>query len=662
MTHQNMLQAKILIVDDYVDEIRILSEELQPDYQVYAATDGEQALARVASNPPDLILLDVEMPGMNGHDVCRRLKADKATKEIPIIFITAKDDDDDEAEGLALGAVDYITKPFRIGVVRARMKTILKLKSEIDLRKALAEDLRKLNNELETKVEEQVARLHIADEEIRESEELLRIILLNILDLVFMTDDDSNFTFLCSNMPHIIGYSVDELWTMGNATKLIGDAGSVTEALGKKGTIHDIEKTIVDKKGEARAFLINVRSVSIGNSTQLWTCREITHRKKLEDQLRQAYKMEAIGTLAGGIAHDFNNILTAIVGYAEISRDSVNDASPLKKYLSRVLEASTRAKELVNQILMFSRETEKELKPMIISLPVKEALQLIRASVPTTIDIEQNIQTKATVMADPTQIHQLVMNLCTNAAHAMRKNGGKMTVRLTDEMIHDEHRDQYPDLSPGTYIKLSVSDTGHGIPSHLINRIFDPFFSTKEKGEGTGMGLSVVHGIVKNHGGAITVASERDKGAAFEIMLPSIKEMPAEDRQPHDVIIPGGSETILLIDDEQMIVDVGTFMLESQGYRVLSCTAPIQALELFKENPEKFDLIVTDMTMPKMTGLDLAHAILQIRPDIPIIMCTGFSEDLTEETASDLGISEIIYKPILNRDMTEKVRKVLDRP
>jgi signal transduction histidine kinase/ActR/RegA family two-component response regulator len=461
-------------------------------------------------------------------------------------------------------------------------------------------------------------------------------------------------------MPHIIGYSKEELQAMGNVSKLIGDAKSVTKKLTQKGTIQNIEKIIVDNSGEDRVFLINVRSVSIGNSTQLWTCREITHRKKLEDRLRQAYKMEAIGTLAGGIAHDFNNILTAIVGYSEISKDSVDDASPLKKYLSRVLEASSRAKDLVNQILMFSRETEQEFKPMMISIPVKEALQLIRASVPTTIDIDQNIQTTAAVMADTTQIHQLVMNLCTNAAHAMRKNGGTMTIHLTDEMICPEHIAKYPDLLPGSYVKLLVSDTGHGIPSHQINRIFDPFYSTKEKGEGTGMGLSVVHGIVNNHSGAIHVHSERDHGATFEIMLPSLKEMPTEDVEPLDVIIPGGNETILLIDDEQMIVDVGTFMLESQGYFVVSCTSPIQALELFNDNPDKFDLVVTDMTMPKMTGLHLAQAILEIRSDIPIIMCTGFSEDLSEEAAGDLGICEIIYKPILKRDMTDKVRQVLD--
>lgn len=660
MTRQNMPKAKILIVDDYPGEIQILSQELQPDYEVYAAKDGAQALERIASNSPDLILLDVVMPGMSGHDVCRVLKADKATADIPIIFITAKGEAHDETEGLALGAVDYITKPFRLGVVRARVETILKLKSEIDLRKELTEDLRRLNNELESKVEEQVTKLRVADEEIRASEELLRIVLENILDLLFMTDDDKNFTFICSNMAHLIGYSKEELQAMGSVTKLIGDAGAVTKKLAQKGTIQNIEKIIVDKNGEERVFLINVKSVSIGNSTQLWTCREITHRKKLEERLRQAYKMEAIGTLAGGIAHDFNNILTAIVGYSEISKDSVDEASPLKQYLSHVLEASSRAKELVNQILMFSRETEQEFKPMMISIPVKEALKLIRASVPTTIDINQNIQTKSAVMADPTQIHQLVMNLCTNASHAMRKNGGTMTIHLTDDVIRHEHMTQYPDLSPGPYVKLVVSDTGHGIPSHQLNRIFDPFFSTKEKGEGTGMGLSVVHGIVKNHGGVINVYSEKDNGATFEIMLPSLNEMQAEDEEPLDVTIPGGSETILFIDDEQMIVDVGTFMLESQGYLVVSCTAPMQALELFKDNPDKYDLIVTDMTMPKMTGLDLAQKILKIRPDMPIIMCTGFSEDLSEETAGDLGISEIIYKPILKRDMTDKVRKALD--
>ena len=663
MKENDTMMAKILIVDDYADDIRILSEELQPDCQVFAASNGQQALDRVAANPPDLILLDVVMEGMSGHDVCRKLKADSATRHIPIIFITAKGDEQDETEGFALGAVDFISKPFCLSVVRARVETILKLKKEMDLREKLANDLKLLNEELETKVEEQVAKLRVADNEIRSSEELLRIIFENILDLVFMTDDAGDFTYISSNIPHVIGYSMEELQGMGNVSELVSDIREHSKELEHNETVEGIEQVIVDKSGRARVFLINVKSVSIRDSTRLWTCREITQRKKLEDRLRHAYKMEAIGTLAGGIAHDFNNILSAIVGYTEISKDSIECGMPVPPgYLDRVLEASSRAKDLVHQILMFSRETEKELKPVKISIPVEEALRLIRASIPTTIEIHKSIQSDAAVMTDPTQIHQLVMNLCTNAAHAMQKTGGVLTINLIDDdVVTPLDLEQHPELSCGNYVKLSVSDTGHGIPSKLIDRIFDPFFSTKEKGEGTGMGLSVVHGIVKQHNGTIQVNSQSDKGTTFEIFLPSLIGAPKESTDPQGEVLPVGTEAILYIDDEKMIVDIGQSMLESLGYHVVTRTAVREALALIRERPFEFDLVISDFTMPKMTGLHLAQKIFEIRPEMPIIICTGFSEEITEETAANLGIAGFIYKPILMRDMAEKVRNVLDQ-
>jgi CheY-like chemotaxis protein/two-component sensor histidine kinase len=332
----------------------------------------------------------------------------------------------------------------------------------------------------------------------------------------------------------------------------------------------------------------------------------------------------------------------------------------LEQYLARVLEASSRAKDLVNQILMFSRETEQELKPVNISLPIKEALRLIRASVPTTIEIFQEIQNETAVLADTTQIHQLVMNLCTNAAHAMRDKGGTLTINLKDEEITSDQLSKYPDLSTGSYVKLTISDTGHGIPSHVIDRIFDPFFTTKEKGEGTGMGLSVVHGIIKNHGGAIYVTSQVDEGTTFNIFLPSLERRFAKRKEQLRKLIPRGYETILLIDDEEMIVDIVKSMLENLGYKIFGKTAPLQALEMFQEEPDKFDLIVTDMTMPKMTGLDLAKRFHELRPDIPILLCTGFGVDIAQETAASHGIEGIIFKPILMRDMAEKIRTVLD--
>ena len=406
---QDLTKYTILIVDDSVLDIRILFEGLQSDYEVLVATNGEEALKRVVANPPDLILLDVVMPGMGGHAVCRALKADQTTCHIPIIFITGKSEEQDEAEGFELGAADYITKPYRPAVVRARVASVLNLKREMDFSAKLAQELKLLNEQLEDKVDAQVAQLREAHEKVKASEELLGVILENIMDPVFITDDDGHFIYICSNVPLILGYPMNELQAMDNISALVGDSLFSREELAQSGEIRNIESTIVDKSGQGRMYLITVKRVAIHNGTILWTCRDIQDRKELENRLRQAYKMEAIGTLAGGIAHDFNNILSAITGYTEISKSIVEQESQVSDYLSQVLEASGRAKELINQILMFSRETEQALKPLRVAVPVKEALRLIRASVPATIEIRSEIQSEASALADPTQVHQIVM-------------------------------------------------------------------------------------------------------------------------------------------------------------------------------------------------------------------------------------------------------------
>lgn len=387
---------------------------------------------------------------------------------------------------------------------------------------------------------------------------------------------------------------------------------------------------------------------------------DITERKKFEEHLRQVQKMEAIGQLAGGIAHDFNNILSAITGYTELSRSVLAPDSQASEYLSQVLEASQRAKELINQILMFSRETAQELRPIQISYPVKEALKLIRASVPATIELRSKILSTASALADPTQIHQIVMNLCTNAAQAMQKKGRLLEVDLTDITVDqkDSCKD-YPDAKPGQYIRLTVSDQGHGIEARYIHRIFDPFFTTKKIGEGTGMGLSVVHGIVKSYGGFLYAHSQLGEGSTFEILIPAQKYAAAREATL-ETPIPRGNESVLFVDDETMIVDVVKKMLELLGYHVIARTSAIEALEAFKSNPDSFDLVITDLTMPKMSGLDLAERILQIRPDFPIVLCTGFEMAMDKEKISGHGLQDIIYKPILRRDMATVVRKTLD--
>lgn len=380
----------------------------------------------------------------------------------------------------------------------------------------------------------------------------------------------------------------------------------------------------------------------------------------LQEQLIKAQKMEAIGTLAGGIAHDFNNILAAIIGFTEISLRYAPQESKLNDNLHRVLNASIRASDLVKQILTFSRQTDREIKPVLIKSITKEALKLIRASLPSTIEIEQNFQSESPVLADPTQIHQIIMNLCTNSAHAMQETGGKMRVNLTDVTLGKEFTEAYTDIDPGFFIKLSVSDSGSGMSPEIQNRIFDPFFTTKQPGQGTGLGLSVVHGIVKDSGGLITVESKPGQGTHVHVFLP-IVETEADEKVVTLAPLPTGTERILLVDDEPNQVDFGKQALELLGYSVSAITSSTKALEVFRSNPKAYDLVITDMTMPKMTGDRLAKEILAIRPDMPIIISTGYSERIMPDTINALGIMELIMKPAVIEEIATTVRRVLDQ-
>lgn len=402
-----------------------------------------------------------------------------------------------------------------------------------------------------------------------------------------------------------------------------------------------------------------------GRIVRLEVATDITDRKKIEEekvklqsQLQQSQKMEAIGTLAGGIAHDFNNILSAIIGYAELSKMTLYQNSEMTNYMEEILKAGNRAKDLVKQILTFSRQTDQERKPVSLKLIVKEVLKLIRASLPSTIEIRHQIKSESLVMGDPTQIHQILMNLCTNAGHAMLENGGLLEVELDDMELDAKLAHRYQNLIPGKYIKLTVSDTGCGIPLEIQERIFEPFYTTKAQNEGTGMGLAVVHGIVKSSGGTVQVFSERGEGASFKVFLPAVEQTLAPEEIPET--LPEGKEHILFVDDEPALIDIGKGMLNNLGYNVTARTNPIEALELFRARPERFDLLITDMTMPNMTGEKLAREIISLRPDLPAILCTGFSAGMTEEKATRMGINGYLMKPIILFEMAKLVRKLLD--
>ncbi len=419
----------------------------------------------------------------------------------------------------------------------------------------------------------------------------------------------------------------------------------------KDGVFYDAEVTasgVRDKSGE----LINYVCIY----------RDVTREAELKRELHHAQKMEAIGELAGGIAHDFNNILGVIIGYTELSLLRVSEKSPVRGNLERVLKAASRASDVVKQILAFSRNSEQERKPVQIVPIVREALGLLRSSLPSTIRIKQDLKVNpenGIVLADPTQIHQVLMNLCTNAAHAMRAKGGTLSVRISEAKevsVDPEH----PDLNGGPYISLSVSDTGIGMDAAVMERIFDPYFTTKVQGEGTGLGLSVVQGIVKSHEGKITVSSTPGQGTTFRIFLPKILEQVEADAQDAEQIPPTGSGRILFVDDEQALADLGKEMLESLGYQVTALTSSRHALETFRACPDEFDLVITDMTMPDLTGRDLAKQVMEIRADIPVVLCTGFSDQINANQAQGAGICDFVMKPYVCATLAKSIRKLLN--
>jgi two-component system, cell cycle sensor histidine kinase and response regulator CckA len=395
--------------------------------------------------------------------------------------------------------------------------------------------------------------------------------------------------------------------------------------------------------------------------------RDITEEKErekekaiMESNFRHAQRMEALGTLAGGIAHDFNNILSAIMGYTELTQLESLGNLKIQSYLSHLQEAGNRAKHLVQQILSFTRQGVSEKHPIDIRKVVGEALNLIRATVPSTIEIFQNIgENIGIVFADETQIHQVVMNLCTNSYQAMKKEGGRLEVDLLPVIITDKDALNYPDMNPGPYLKLAITDTGCGMEPDKVSKIFDPYFTTKPVGEGTGLGLSTVHGIIKDHGGIIKVYSELDKGTTFQIFLPV-----ADAEAYHSIIsegpLPKGNETILYVDDEKFILDVGNELLTGLGYAVETRASSIDAYEAFRINPMKYDLVISDMTMPKLTGANLALKILEIRPDMPMILCTGFSTRLNADRLKKIGVKTILMKPVTLNELAVTVRRVLD--
>ena len=510
-----------------------------------------------------------------------------------------------------------------------------------------------------------------AEKALRAGKEQYRELVENINDVVYSTDAAGILTYISPVIESVTGYRPEEVIGEHFITFIYKEdvemmTAEFNELIG--GVIKLSEFRIVDKFGKSiwvrtssrpifdKETFVGMQGILADITVQK---RAEEDRKKFESKLIQAQKMESIGTLAGGIAHDFNNILSAIIGFTELAIDKAVEGEVALEDLQEVLRAGVRAKDLVKQILTFSRQSEQELRPAQVNIIAKEVLKLLRSSLPVTIEIRENIQSDSLVMADPAQIHQVLMNLCTNAGHAMQEKGGILKIDLADVRLDSEFASKHPGIKPGTFLRLTLSDTGHGMPPDIMDRIFDPFFTTKEKGEGTGLGLAVVHGIVNSLKGIITAYSDPEKGTTFNIFLPVMEREAMREKSVEKSLLTG-TERILFIDDEPPLLDLGKKILESLGYKVEIRSSAVEALELFKAHPERFDLVITDMTMPKMTGEQLSEQMMAVRPDIPVILCTGFSAKMDEKKARAMGLRAFVFKPILKRDIAEAIRKVLD--
>lgn len=523
------------------------------------------------------------------------------------------------------------------------------------------------NASLPQRLEREQCRRQQVEEALRESEAHYQAVMESAFQGVGILQ---NHLLQCVNpaLVHMFGYARQE--------EMLGQAFSQLVVPSDRPRLHAYEALVVGgilppKRCELQGIRQNGLPLWFelrmhptlwqGQRAFLIALLDTTEQRRLERQIRQAQKLEAIGALAGGIAHDFNNLLAAILGYTELALDHISEQSPAWGRLRRVLTAGERAKELVRQILAFSRQNEQQRQPVQLRLIVKEVLKLMRASLPVTIEIRQCLDsTIAPVLADPTQMHQILMNLCINAEHSMRGKGGILEINL-DEIRNIETECPVPrSLPPGRYVRLTVRDTGHGMEPDVLERIFDPFFTTKENGEGTGMGLAIVQGIVVNHGGAITVSSTAGQGTSFHLYLPLFEKY-AEAEIPIEEAVPGGKECILLVDDEEPLARLGQAMLMRLGYQAVVSTNSVEALEIFRAAPQKFDLVITDYTMPVMTGEELVKELRHLRPNIPIILYTGFSHMMNAEKAHALGINAFLLKPLLLRDLGMAIRRALER-
>ncbi|MFZ5573330.1 MAG: response regulator [Thermodesulfobacteriota bacterium] len=664
------------IDDDPVIRKSICSYLEDCGFRVIQAENGLRGLELFDREKPDIVLLDLRMPGMNGFQVLEELT--KRTTETPVIVISGTGEIQEVIDALRKGAWDYVTKPIHDMLILEHVISNALTKA------GLLVENREYREHLEEQILQRTARLNERSKALEEANQRLetemterqaaekeRLYLATAIeqaaDGILITEKNGTIRYLNPAFERMTGYSQQE--AKGRSYKILKNKSypesfyrNVWQEInaGRTWKGHMVSPREAAPPRELEVSISPVRDKDDNIISFVSVNRDVTQELQLEKQLIQAQKMEAIATLTGGIAHDFNNILSAIMGYTQLAMGRASLDEKMRGYCEKVIMAGNRARDLIGQILSFSRQSPQESKKVHIKFIVKEVMKLLKVTLPANIEIRLSISaTRDAVLADPTQIHQVLMNLCTNAAYAMRMKGGALTVALKEVRLDREEATR-KELNEGNYLRLTVADTGQGIPPEDIHKIFDPYFTTKGPGKGTGLGLSVTRNIIKKLCGSIGVESQPGRGTCFTVLFPQADTVMEEGASAKPEKLPVGNERILFIDDEEFLVDVGKELLEQLGYDVLAKTSSLDALELFLAAPRSFDLIITDHSMPKITGIELIKRVHLVRPDIPVILCSGFPETIPTEKLPELGVRELMVKPFTIADLALSVRRALD--
>ncbi len=682
--------TRVLVVDDKEENLYYLQALLGGHgYTVEPARHGAEALVKARQCPPELVISDLLMPVMDGYTLLRHWKADARLKQVPFIVYTATyTQPEDERLALSLGADAFILKPIepedflaRIREVQATAakavpatprtpagdeEVLLKSYSETLIRK-LEEKTLQLE-ESNRALQQDIAERKRAEEKLRESEERFRELAETIQEVFWMSDPGKGrMLYISPAYEKIWGRTCASLYesprTWLDAIHA-DDRARILHATETKQTRGDYDETYRILRPDNTVRWIRDRAFPVyGTAGEVLrivgTAEDITNRRQLEEQFRQAQKMEAIGQLAGGVAHDFNNILAAILGNTQLALADTAEKHPARESLEEIKKACVRAKSLVQQILAFSSQQPQERRVIELGPTLQEAVNFLRATIPSVVEFVMSIDTTAPpVLADPTQVHQVIANLCTNAWHALEDQPGRIEVKLEAVTLDATAANRLAGLKPGRMACLSVTDTGKGMDAATLERIFDPFFTTKERGKGTGLGLSVVHGIVQGHDGAITVASQPGRGTTFQVYFPaaaaSVEAAPALVSAP----VRGDGQHILFLDDEEPLVYLATRMLERLGYRVTGFTRAVDAVGAFRDNPAQFDLVIADLNMPGASGLEVAADVLKLRPDLPVVLCSGHVTEDLRQRARNAGIREVLYKPNTMEELSEAIHRL----